>query len=97
MATGKKLFSLIAFVALCLTFFVHAEKTKDDKERQNSKYGTVGICCDPIVGPALFTYIVWQKGYFHPFPLTVGIFWALLKSIGYYWAVARSLMGHGPG
>ena len=21
----------------------------------------------------LFTYIVWQKGYFHPFPLTVGI------------------------
>ena len=43
MATGTKLFSLIAFVALCLTFFVHAEKTKDDKERQNSKYGTTGI------------------------------------------------------
>ena len=45
MATGKKLFSLIAFVALFLTFFVHAEKTKDDKERQNSKYGTVCLVC----------------------------------------------------
>ena len=35
-ATAKIFFSLIAFVALCLTFFVYADK--DDKERQNSKY-----------------------------------------------------------
>ena len=26
-------------------------------------------CC-----PAPFTYIIWQKGYFRPFPLTLGVF-----------------------
>ena len=31
------------------------------------------MCSDPDVGPAPFTYFVWQKGSFHPFPLTVGI------------------------
>ena len=34
----------------------------------------VSKCHDPVDGPAPFTYIVWQKGYFHPFPLTVGVF-----------------------
>ena len=28
-------------------------------------------CRDP--SPAPFTYFVWQKGYFHPFPLIVDI------------------------
>ena len=28
---------------------------------------------DPVVGPAPFTYFVWQRGIFHPFPLSVGI------------------------
>ena len=32
-----------------------------------------GSCRDPVVCPAPFTYIVWQKVYLHPFPLTVGI------------------------
>ena len=30
-------------------------------------------CRDHCHCPAPFTYSVWQKGYFHPFPLTVGI------------------------
>ena len=30
-----------------------------------------GFCCDHC--PAPFSYFVRQKGYFHPFPLTVGI------------------------
>ena len=41
-------------------------------------------CC-----PAPFNYIVWQKGYFHPFPLTVGLFGLLVCIRGYtglyYW------------
>ena len=36
--------------------------------------------CDHCLCPALFTYFVWQKGYFHPFPLTVGI-WNTLISL----------------
>ena len=27
------------------------------------------MCRDPTVGPAPISYFVWQKGYFHPFPL----------------------------
>ena len=30
-------------------------------------------CCDHCHCPAPFTYFVWKKGNFHPFPLTVGI------------------------
>ena len=32
-----------------------------------------GYCCDPVVVPAPFAYIVRQKGHFPPFPLPVGI------------------------
>ena len=37
-----------------------------------------GCCRDPVVGIAPFSYFVWQRGYFHPFPLTVGILIRLL-------------------
>ena len=30
-------------------------------------------CRDHFHCPAPFAYFVWQKGYFHPLPLTVGI------------------------
>ena len=32
----------------------------------------MGACCDHCHCPAPYTYCVWQKGYFHPFPLIVG-------------------------
>ena len=38
-----------------------------------SKYKFNIMCCDHCHCPASFTYFVWQKGFFHPFPLTVGI------------------------
>ena len=36
--------------------------------------------------PALFTYIVWQKGHFHLFPLTVGILSPLIFALPCCWS-----------
>ena len=45
------------------------KKTRTDQHRFQDC-----SCHDPCHCPAPFTYFGWQKGYFQPFPFTVGIF-----------------------
>ena len=40
--------------------------------RKHVKGGVVTLFWSRVIN-TFFTYIVWQKGYFHPFPLSVGI------------------------
>ena len=46
-----------------------------ERRRENKSSCTTSWqpCRDHCHCPAPFTYFVWQKGYFQPFPLTVGI------------------------
>ena len=39
-----------------------------------------GYWCDPVVGPAPFTYFVWHKGYFSPIP---PLLWVLLSPLNH--------------
>ena len=63
---------------------MNKEKKRGNKE---NKVGlgqftiAVRTCCDHC--PAPFPYFVWQKGYFHPFPLTMGILFPLILILSY--------------
>ena len=43
------------------------------KRIQSGKIYSIITVVTIVICPAPFTYSVWQKGYFHPIPLTVGI------------------------
>ena len=58
---------------LCLPWLAGCQGNDQGSEinittKVGSESGVMNCHC-----PAPFTYLVWQKGYFHPFPLTVGI------------------------